>query len=61
MIELGQRIYPNGWIACVAVWMLDLLPESVRREVLDSYWSPAAIADIDRKAKELSDLFGDQS
>jgi len=39
----SKRIYPRSWVACVVVWLLDRLPERIRKQVLDSYWTEADI------------------
>ena len=58
--EDGLRIYPTHPVAAVIVWCIDMLPESVRAQILKSWWSPEDMATVEREAKELCELFGVQ-
>ncbi len=55
----GERCYPRSRVASVIVWLLDRLPDSVRAQVLDSYWSPTDLELVRLRAKRWSALFGD--
>jgi hypothetical protein len=44
----------------VIVWLLDRLPDSVRGQVLNSYWSPADMEQVRLRAKRWSTLFGEK-
>lgn len=54
----SERIYPRSRVARIVVWLLDRLPTAVRDEALGAYWSPAAIADAERRGAELYAAFG---
>ena len=57
--QQGERIYPQSWVACVVVWLLDRLPQHLRKQVLDSYWTEADVELAEIQADEWMDLFGD--
>jgi hypothetical protein len=54
----GERCYPDSWRARVIVWLLDRVPERVRSEVLDSYWSPSDVERVRQNAERLWERFG---
>lgn len=58
-MEQGERIYPRSWMACVVVWLLDRLPERIRKQVLDSYWPRWTEADIEIQAEKWYEMFGE--
>jgi len=51
------RIYPLSRVAAVIVWLLDRLPQSVRSDVLGSYWSHSDIEAVKRRERELAATF----
>jgi hypothetical protein len=50
---MSNRIYPLSRAASVIVWLLDRLPQSVRSDVLGSYWSHSDIEAVERRRREL--------
>ena len=55
---IGERCYPKNWLARVVVRLLDRLPEHVRDEVLNSYWSPSDVERVRQEAERLWERFG---
>jgi hypothetical protein len=58
MGEQGERIYPQSWVACVMVWLLDRFPRSIQKQILESYWTEADIELAQIEAERLAELFG---
>lgn len=52
----GTRCYPRSRVAAFIVWLLDRLPERIRRDVLGAYWSHADLAQMKERANTLRRL-----
>ena len=58
--RVGKRIYPVSWLACVIVFLLDRLPDGIRKQVLESYWTDADIELLRIRAEETWSILNDE-
>lgn len=49
-MEQGERVWPPSRVATAIVWLLDRLPDHLRHEILESFWSKSDIELIKIKA-----------